>query len=162
MGKLNISQQVRVASLSIATTAAAQSASLPLLVGDDEVGLLLASKFQVISYAAQVNDARAMLYRKTDNLPDLTVFADPDGVWQGDSSVMDVWACRFDTQRTAEGIDQTRWIYEVYPSPFIFIRQPSLIFVGSAANVFIALTLWYVLEEVTDAELAQLMVKDHA
>lgn len=159
---MGIPQQVKVATLSFEVDATTRSIKVPIEMGDEEVVMLLASRLQVISYAAQVSDARLLFYRKTEFIPDLSIFASLGAVWQGDSAVLDIWATRFDTRRTAEGIDQTRSWYTVYPYPYILIRQPSLIYTGSPTNVIVAFSVWYLTEIVTETDLTQLMVKDHA
>ena len=161
MGKLSIPQQVKIASASVTLAASVGSTKIPIEMGDNEIALLLASKVMVYTDADQAADMRLCLYRKTENVPTDAGFLSTVGRWQTDSAVLDIWLCLFDTTRTSEWAEYSKWIYQVYPYPYVLIRQPSIVHFGTAQNVYAAITLWYLTERVTDAELTQLMVKDH-
>jgi hypothetical protein len=119
--------------------------------------VLLAIQPLIVNQTSANAEAALWLYRRsdvdTDALP--ATWFDYDGEWQQDSGVIDYTRGRIRENGTASE-------YKVYPYPIVLIRPPAVIYSLSSINFKLCLGLWYVIQTVTDREMTELMMKDHA
>lgn len=124
-----------------------------LELGDREVAVLLA--IQVHYYN---NDLASLVSAWLHKQSEPTTKAG-NGQWENGGWLEDPGVLDFDQSYVGNQASGATW--KVYPYPIVLIRQPSVI-IDKPNNMIATLGLWYVRQEVTDAEMAQLMVKDHA
>lgn len=149
---------IRKASVRKLVSGTLQSTRIPVSLGSDEVGLLMASNIQVDQQTAGSNYVKSWIYKKSEKVPTKTDWINTG--WLSDDSVMDYSLYR-QVQATAVGFGITSSRdYKVYPEPLIFIRPPSLLTYGGAA--YLELFLWFKTVKMTKEQIAKLMVKDHA
>lgn len=153
---LNIPQQIKVSHVAAPVTA---SLSLhrfnSMQLGYREVAILLAAKFWQYQTAGAVKSSYIWLSRKSDFIPDESTI---DGEWQDESYLLDYFFTRNDDSVNGYA-GETQYVN--YPFPFILIRPPSLLIYGTANANWAGCSLFYLQEEVSEQEMAQLMVKDH-
>lgn len=163
MGKIiDLSRKVKLASISIEVTSTIGSTPFPIGLGKDEIILLYASKY-MLSRAPALNsyDLYTILYKKTENVPTSVSYISPLGNWQTDKNVLDAWFYLGHNQRTAENIAPVDPFYQVYPKPIPLVRTPSFVHYASS-TIAVSLLLWYYTTKISDKDLLELMVKDHA
>lgn len=137
-------------------TGAGQSQSaLPIEIGYGEVAVLLAIQPQIVNTGASDEGAAMWLYRQSEPGTKRSGWSSYGGYWQQDTNVIDY------TRGTVLA-NTSLLAYKVYPYPVILIRPPSIIYATSSVDLIMSLGLWYVLQKVTEKEMSELMVKDHA
>jgi hypothetical protein len=161
--KISVPQQVSVARVEVLAAASntLEGYEIPMGLGEKQVAIVLASKL-CIRAGDGTDSNRIWLIRKSEeNISTVATWPNEAGTWQQDPSVFDHLKA-FRTALTSVGInDKIDREYKVYPYPVVLIRNPTMVIYGAQGRAFTAI-LWYMLEDVTNAELAQLMVKDHA
>jgi len=162
MVKIDLSRNLKVVSIGVSLSTETLSNKLPIGLAKDEIILLHASKTTIHRTASGGYNARLFLYKKTENVPTDVEWTAPDtGDWRYDKAVLDEWFFIGNTVRTAEPLLSVPPVSLRYPKPLVLIRTPSLIYYGTAGTAAI-LTVWYTTEKVSDKDLLELMVKDHA
>lgn len=161
MSKTDLTQKLKISSVSVDLTTGTWSTPFPIGLAKDEILLIHASKATIHRTAAGGYNARLFLYKKTENVPTTSAWSGATGDWRHDKSVLDNWFWVGSTVRTSEPLLADRPVYQVYPKPIVLIRAPSFVHYGTAGTAGI-LTLWYATEKVSDKDLLELMVKDHA
>lgn len=133
------------------------TAKLPLEIGHNQVAVLLAIQAQVLNNSSSPTQGALWLYRRgeveADDLP--AAWYGYGGGWQHDKGVIDF-------TRGSLPANSSDAAYKVYPYPVILIRSPAVVYSIGGSQLKPSMGLWYVLQNVTDKELAELMVKDHA
>lgn len=162
MGKLSIPETVKVAkrSIKLASSSTLEACQIPIGLGENEIAIVLGAYMSLRgSYSAP---GYMWLYKKSEErLPTEDDWYAENGGWQEDDAVFDYMKIYLD-DITAVGLyDRQKDVYKVYPYPLVIIRDPSMLAYG-AATVSVTAMIWYMIQQVTDAELTQLMVKDHA
>lgn len=149
--------RLRVAKASIDCTNALVYSQIPILPGEDEVALLLATNWLLVNTVA--NRIEALIWRKAHPATKGNIFAQ----FVIEEDVID-YEQNFMVSTTAAGEWQgTVARYKVYPQPLVLIRPPQLVTVGLVGTSgLVVVTCYYTLQRVTDEQLAKLMVKDHA
>jgi len=163
-------QQVRTVWRCGLDTAGKETERIPLGIGESEVAIILASYIRL--YAKNMSNAnvraRMWLYRKdTEGSNKATGWyqdsENDGGAWTDDPAVFDMFGT---TMAFAAGTGDvgslSDHLYKVYPFPVVLIRDPSYLFYADIGAVYYEVGLWYVRDKVSDKELAELMVKDHA
>lgn len=128
-----------------------------LALGPNEVMVVLAIDYNFHGTVAAGNNViRWGLWRKTDALPAGSIHAlagSQDMIFSRISSA------EFVTESLASSGDG----FITLPWPLVLIRPPQLLYrTSDYATMSLMVRLWYVLHEVSNDELAKLMVKDHA
>lgn len=155
-------KRLKIATASTALTTGLWSTKFPIGLAKDEAMFLHAVKCNVVRSASGGWESRIFLYKKTENVPAVSAWSvHSTGDWKDDKAVLDNWFMVGNSVRTAEGLFPEPIYYQVYPMPIILIRPPSLLHYGTAGTSA-ALTLWYETTKVSDTNLLELMVKDHA
>lgn len=126
-------------------------------LGGDEVMILLGIHYWWHgTLTAAANAVHMGLWRKTDSDPPTNVYAD------GDSPDM-VWSEEYVSEFVTESLVASKARDITFPRPIVLVRAPRAIFsMAALANVYYSMRLYYLLSEVSDVDLAKLMVKDHA
>lgn len=160
MGKLYLPETVKVAHwyLAVSTGVVVSRAQIQGMgIGKNEVAILLGLKWIIDSDLSGVNFVlRMALWRKSDvawqygNLQQLNIQYEKDIVWSMKTTRLDL---------NSMGKEEDTFIF---PYPVVLIRKPQIIGHASLAAVTTGGFLYYVTEQVTDEQLAKLMVKDHA
>lgn len=161
--KLSLPQQVIIARRAIAIVGAStlEAYEIPLGLGEDEVAIVLAAKLAHRG-ASTAHVQQWLSRRSTKKIPTDLTWANEAGSWQDDGSVFD-WFASFKTEHTAVGVENRSCEeYKVYPYPIVLIRDPSMLVFSNMATVLCTVILYYLIEKVTNEQLAKLMVKDHA
>lgn len=162
MGNLVLKNRLKVVTIATAMSTSLQSSIIRINLAKDEVILLRAVKHNLANNAPAGWLTKAFLYRKTENVPTATAWsAHSIGDWREDAAVLDSWFYIGHSGRTAESIAVEPIAYQSYPLPIVLIRPPSLLTYGTVGTT-VSLTLWYTIEKASKAELAELMIKDHA
>lgn len=164
MGKISIPEQVKIARLEVKLTKSnsLEAHEIPIGIGKGEIAIVLASYFEVRQSASSSSGAKCWLYKKSEeHVPTVSGWDDEGGGWQRDEAVFDTFNGQQIVLSSVGVFDKIERLYKVYPYPLALIRDPSLLANGTQ-TLPVTVLLWYMLQKVTDAELAQLMVKDHA
>ncbi|MBA7687601.1 hypothetical protein ES703_96065 [subsurface metagenome] len=125
----------------------------PIHLGDDEVAVLL-SLYWYWSMAATAgyNIVQLGLWRKTDTDPAAMESEHTDMIWEGVSALSYV----------TESLQLSGSEHIILPWPLILVRAPRLVGLRIGAIAAVYMRLYYLIQKVSDEELAKLMVKDHA
>lgn len=162
MSKTDFSKKLKSAIVRTPLYTSLKSVSFPIGLARNEVIFLHSSKLIYYRDVAAPYNAKAFLYRKTENVPTDTPYSDHStGAWGVDKAVIDAWFVVGRTISTAESLNTFPILFETYSKPIVLIRPPSMLYYGTT-NASISLTLWYHTEKVSDKDLLELMVKDHA
>ena len=157
MGKIALPESVKTGKVTIYSSGAGSSdhKKLPILPGEDEVAILLGCQFTVVGSAASFF-FRNGIFKKSEEVPDLTGFAkyDPNEHWiylQPDIQIPSVAGSR-----------AVVWTF-FFPYPVVLIRPPQFsgYAVDDTGSWRMTCLAYYLLQNVTDEQLAKLMVKDH-
>lgn len=160
--KINLSVQIKMACVSTAADITLRNTKFPIGLAKDEIIWIHASKFMLNRASALSGYTfKSILYRKTENIPTNHLYLSPSGGWRTDKNVIDVWFALGHNQRTAENIAPVPPLYQVYAKPIPLIRTPTFIY-HSTGDLEATLLLWYHTEKISDKDLLELMVKDHA
>lgn len=160
--KFDLSQKLKFAVASSTLTTGAWATKFPIILAENEIGLVHAAKSTVYRDAAGSYKARLFLYRKTENVPETAAWTDhSDGGWLKDKAVLDAWFYFGNTLRTVESLAPIPMLYQNYPIPLVLIRTPTMVHYGTAGTSG-SITLFYTTQKVSDKDLAELMMKDHA
>lgn len=158
-------QQMKICSVCVEldTMANTKSEKFPITIAEDEVMLLYASKFIPHRAISPMGGFRvgSCLYRKTENVPVAVDFLNHEGEWKDDKAVIDAWFVLGSNLSTAESVSPLNTQYQVYPEPIALIRIPTFLYIGTTGTTA-SLSLWYRTVKVSDKDLAELMMKDHA
>ena len=155
--------ELRVVSVAFSASTSLKSAQLPINLAKGEVIQVYAPKYMHNrGYGSALYERRSVLYRKTEKLPTTGAFMSPTGGWQGDKSVIDAWFYKGDSAATNESVDATPPCYQVYPIPITLIRKPTLVLHCTDAFSSVSFLLWYTTKKVSDKNLTELMMEDHA
>lgn len=133
---------------------------IPMGIGYQQVAVLLAVQVEVANSSQTNNTFGAVWLMRNGDPGELesktTQWFESGGLWQQDTNVVD-HTRGYVPARTGDTA------YKVYPYPIILIRDPTvLVWTGEVDELSFTLGLWYVLQTVTDKEMSELMVKDHA
>ena len=162
MSKLSISERLKVAIATASLATGVWAVKFPIVLAKNEVLLLHSVKHIVNRTAAGGWESRAFLYRKTENVPATSAWsAHHGGAWANDASIIDSWFYVGNSVRTAEGLTPETIEYQNYSIPMLLIRPPSLLTYGTPGTT-VSIELWYTTKKISDKDLAELMMKDHA
>lgn len=163
MSKIDLSKKLKVVTSSRQLTTGLWAEAFPIGLAKDEILLIHASKVIVYRTASGGWNTRLFLYKKTENVPATSAWSvhDETGGWTTDDSVLDAWFYIGNTVRTSEPLPPVINAYQIYPKPLVLIRPPSYLHYGTEGTSA-SITLWYSTEKVSDKNLLELMVKDHA
>lgn len=127
-----------------------------ILIGHDEVMVLLGLHyFWTMGFGAGNNVVDIGLWRKTDTDPTRSIPEETgdDMIWSEEATVLFV----------TESISSSEHREFIFPKPLVLIRAPRLMWRYTVGTDFVlGMRLYYELREVTEVELAKLMIKDHA
>ena len=158
MGKIELPETVKVAKVYLApSTTVLTYAKIPIEIGEDEVALLMAVKW--ISQNNVANVLTSWIWKRSYPNVDPRIPARFDE----DSNVIDYEQYYRVIDTNVGAYEGSRTRYYVLPYPMVLIRSPQLVTQATVSGVsMVNLICWYVNQKVTDAQLAELMVKDHA
>ena len=168
MAKIALPEQVRIAKNRVVIAAAStlQYEEIPMEMGEDEVALLLAYQmiFEDITPLEGAHyRTEAYIWRKSQPKTYPTIRSH----WAEDSDTItfDVHDFIYQGYGVPHPVFSKSW-YKVLPYPVVLIRPPSLISYATGdpeppTGMRVYSLCWYVLQKVTDEQLAKLMVKDH-
>jgi len=160
--KIKLSTQIKMACVTVVADDTLENAVFPIGLAKDEIILLHASKYIIHRPTALSSYIlKSILYKKTENIPTNHLYISSTGGWNTDRNVIDAWYAYAHNQRTAEEIAPVLPIYVIYPKPIPLIRTPTFVYHATEA-VTVSLLLWFHTEKVSDKDLLELMVKDHA
>jgi len=131
-------------------------ATIKMGLGEDEVALLLASKWIMQNNLA--SGLWAYLWKRSfpnidDRIP---------ARWAEDTNIIDIDQTTLSTLTEVGSYEDKKTRYIQYPYPFVLIRDPQLVgYSDTDDQTLVSILLYYVIVKVTDKELAELMVKDH-
>lgn len=152
MSKIALPETVKVAKCSVVNTGVGtiHYTEIPIKPGEDEVALLLASKW--LSYNVAANYNHGLIWKKSAPKTDAGIFAS-----QSEDIIDRMLHANLAVPDQISQIE-----YTVYPYPVVLLRAPQLVSYGTTdGNGVFYLFCWYVIQKVTDKALAKLMVKDH-
>lgn len=149
-----IKESVKISRLAHTPGALISGLPFAMNMGKNEVILLMALDFSWSGIgAAGENIISVGLWKKTDTDP-VTVITDHSDM---------IWTRVIRVKHVAESIGTSGSEFLVFPAPLVLIRAPRI--VGTSA-VFTSpqtiMRIHYKILKVTDKDLAELMVKDHA
>lgn len=138
-------------------------------LGMNEVAVILASQFNVHQATGNNAEVDAWIWQRTfpSEVPTDWSDADVPG-WIEDSRVIDYfkWGRHYTIAGATYGFESNiaNNYYKVYPYPQVCVRSPQLVTLCNNASALVKLScmIWYLIEKVSDKELAKLMVKNHA
>lgn len=136
---------------------------IPIRPGEDQVALLLACQLGAHPDTLGANQITyEWIWRKSMPEVDAVKFANDSVTWQEDSDVIDhaSWFNEWDTAAGYAPRGGERYV--VYAYPVVVIRPPQFVVWTFSGDTRVTCLCWYMLQDVSDAELARLMVKDHA
>lgn len=150
-------ETIKISRVGVVPAAAQDGEPFPMLMGKHEVAILHALEYWwVATAAAGLCEMQMMVWKKTDTNP-------PGGEASYAPSKSAIWSKREHSSFVTESIKCGNSDYLLLPLPIVLIRAPRLIHrMATWVNPRIEFRLYYRLQEVSDKELAELMVKDHA
>jgi len=120
----------------------------------NEVAIVEAYEIGIAVTPGAVDTLQAWIWRKS--IPNVKPTL--EATWPEDSDVLDYWIY---SVLATEG-DPMVTSYKLLPRPLILIRDPQFVVSNVGLESWAFLKVYYTLAKVSDADLAQLMVKDHA
>ena len=165
MGNIALPESVKFAKVSFGTTIGVNSVGghdLKLMLGPKEIALLLS--FRLVCPSGLNNNFQFtwVLYRKSLPAPLTLVDIGTIGFARKD----DIFAVGVLQMRTEAGSGYVGGPTDdfTFPYPLVVVRNPALWIrnIDGGADEPIMAILYYLVQKVTDEELAKLMVKDHA
>jgi hypothetical protein len=98
-----------------------------------------------------------VLWRKSAPATKATILT----TWREDTDVIDYYAISNEWTTAVGYSDSYKQMYKNFPHPLVIIRPPQLVAQSVAAQTSVNLWLWYTTRRVSEAQMAELMVKDH-
>lgn len=149
-------ESVKVARVGFAVQGTIGGATFPIIMGRDEVIILMALAYWWRgTLAAGENRMELGLWRKSD------VANDPAIVPYSDHTDM-IWGTVSSSEMVAESLKNSDDDFVTFPWPMVLIRPPRLLARALImTSPLVEARLYYHTREVSDIELAKLMVKDH-
>ena len=153
MAQVALPESVKIARAQLNLDTSLEGAKFPVYLGDDEVAVLLSIYYYwSMAATAGFNVAQFGLWRKTDTDPAAMESDHTDMIWEGVSALSYV----------TESLQLSGSEHIILPWPLILVRAPRLVGLRIGAIAAVYMRLYYLIQKVSDEELAKLMVKDHA
>ena len=151
---MGLPETVKISRQELVSVTTKVGTPFPMNLGPNEVIVLLSFYWNIIgSMNAGVNIGYMGLWRKTDSNPPAMVTGHTDMIW----------SIRVQNYFTTESVISSWNEHVILPWPLVLIRPPRLIGLATVmTGVSMEMRLFHIIQEVTDEELAKLMVKDHA
>lgn len=130
---------------------------VPIQIGPMEVALLHASQWIIATVAPNSDSLQSVLWRKSAPATKATILT----TWREDTDVIDYYAISNEWTTAVGYSDSYKQMYKNFPHPLVIIRPPQLVAQSVAAQTSVNLWLWYTTRRVSEAQMAELMVKDH-
>ena len=149
-------ESVKVARAGMSVALTLEGTPFPMHLGDNEVAILLSLYYWWYgALGAGSNNAGMGLWRKTDSDP-------PGGDLLTDHTDM-LWNIIESVEFVTESVVASGKDHIIFPWPLVLIRPPRLMtWMQVFASLRVEVRLFYLIQEISDEELAKLMVKDHA
>ena len=147
-------ETVKIAWAELSLDTSISGSPFPLHLGVNEVAILLSFYYHWRG-GSGVGDnlASVGIWRKTDT--------DPTGIFIAHTDM--IWTLSEGNRFIAESVWQSGKEHVILPWPLVLIRAPRLVGLREIfTSVTVDMRLFYIIQKVSDEELAKLMVKDHA